>query len=195
MLREVLASALTQHDREVPATLDRTLISAVVLRELDRALDRYPVWAHPFSGLVFSRARRSFGRAYRDGRIAISTVFVGTTALEDLEDTVRHELAHLIAGVDQQHGSRWRRVAKDLGAVPRATGRSRCETLHERMQHAPLTLVAVMASGAEVDIKPAFRRSGRYTQYRRSLFGRRYLVGEEVVDRFYYRSNADGGDN
>jgi hypothetical protein len=173
-----------------PPLLDRTMISTVVLRELDRALDLHPRWAHPFAGLVFSRARRSYGRAHRDGRIAISTLFLGTSALDDLEDTVRHEFAHLIVGIDEQHGMAWRRVAKALGAVPRATGCSRCEVLEGRMQQAPFTLVAVMASGRELAVKPAFRRSKQYTQYRSSFFGRRYYIEGELVTRFVYSSNG-----
>lgn len=170
-----------------PPTLDRTLISAVVLRELDRALDAFPRWVHPFAGLSFNNARRSYGQAHRDGRMMISRLFLGTTALGDLEDTVRHEFAHLIVGIDQKHGPRWKRTALALGAVPRATGRSRAPDLQARMEDAPFTLVAVLASGEERALKPAFRRSRALIAYRDAGGGRRYFVAGEAVLRFCYR--------
>lgn len=172
---------------EPAAVLDRTVIGAVVLRELDRALALYPDWAHPFAGLSFNRARRCYGQAHRDGRMVLSTVFLGTTALEDLEDTVRHELAHLIAGIEARHGPRWRAVAKRLGAVPRASGRSQSAELNARMDDAPWTLVAVLASGEERELKPAFRRNRRFTEYRLGSGPQRYRCAGQDVLCFKYR--------
>ncbi|MEM6774306.1 MAG: SprT-like domain-containing protein [Pseudomonadota bacterium] len=168
-------------------TLDRTTISVIVLREVDRALARYPEWTHPFAGLDFNRARRSYGQAHLDGRIVISTVFFGTSALDDLEDTVRHEIAHLVVGIDARHGPRWRRVARALGAVPRASGRSTCDSLNERMDDAPYTLVAVLVSGEECEVKSVYRRSRRYQDYRLGERGAHYRYRGESVLRFEFR--------
>jgi hypothetical protein len=173
-----------------PPRLDRTMISVVVLREVDRALALFPDWTHPFAGLDLNRARRSFGQAHRDGRIVISSVFVGTGALEDLEDTVRHEIAHLIVGIDERHGPRWRRVAKRLGAVPRASGRSRARDLGERMDDAPWMLVAVLDSGAQHELKPAWRRSRSYLEYRAGRGGREYRYRGQRVSHFLYRCRS-----
>jgi hypothetical protein len=175
-----------------PAVLDRTMVSVVVLREVERAMGLYPDWAHPFAGLQMNRARRSYGQAHRDGRIVISKVFLGTGALADLEDTVRHEIAHLIVGIDERHGPRWRRVARRLGAVPRASGRSQAEDLGRRMDNAPYTLVAVLESGEECEIKTVFRRSRRYLEYRLNEGGACYRFRGSRVSRFIYRSRRGG---
>ncbi|MEO1078979.1 MAG: SprT-like domain-containing protein [Pseudomonadota bacterium] len=167
--------------------LDSTIVSVIVLREVDRALARYPEWTHPFAGLSFNRARRSYGQAHRDGRIVISTVFFGTAALDDLEDTVRHEIAHLIVGIDARHGPRWRKVARALGAIPRAAGRSSCESLNARMDDAPYTLVAVLTSGEECEVKSVYRRSRRYQDYRLGERGAHYRYRGESVLRFEFR--------
>ena len=185
-VHDILAMAMSAPDDTVAPTLDRTLVAAVVLRELDRALVHYPRWVHPFAGLEFNRARRTYGQAHRDGRVVLSTLFLGTRALADLEDTIRHEFAHLVVGIDERHGPRWKQVAQRLGAVPRAAGRSRAADLHARMEDAPFTLVAVLASGEERALKPAFRRSRRFLDYRRDGRGRRYLVDGEVVAYFRY---------
>ncbi len=182
-----------EREAERDPLLDRTIISVVVLREVDRALTRYPEWVHPFAGLSFNRARRSYGQAHRDGRIVISTVFFGTSALDDLEDTVRHEIAHLIVGIDARHGPRWRRVARALGAVPRATGRSSCASLNARMDDAPYTLVAVLASGEECEVKSVYRRSRRYQDYRLGARGAHYRYRGESVLRFEFRERSRGG--
>lgn len=178
--------AATSAEDLVP-TLTEGLIQVVVLRELDRAIARYPEWAHPFAGLEISRRmRRSFGQAHADGRLRISAQFLGTPALADLEDTVRHEFAHLVVGVREKHGPAWRRVARDLGAIPRATGRSRCDHLQGRMADGPFTLVAVMQSGEERVLRRVFRRSPRYRNYRFDRGGQRYRIGNEWVERFRY---------
>lgn len=186
LLRDVLKLAVAPQAEDAPPTIDRTLVSAVVVRELDRALDLFPHWVHPFAGLAFNNARRSYGHAHRDGRIVLSRLFLGTSALADLEDTVRHEFAHLIVGIDERHGPRWKHVARRLGAVPRAAGRSRAADLHARMENAPFTLVAVLASGEERQLKHAFRRSRRFLDYRHDDRGRRYFVGGEAVAYFRY---------
>lgn len=172
---------------EPPALLDETIIGAVVLRELDRALTLYPDWVHPFAGLSFNRARRCYGQAHRDGRMVLSTLFIGTGALGDLEDTVRHEFAHLIAGIEARHGPRWRAVAKKLGAVPRATGRSQSPELNARMDDAPWTLVATLVSGEERELKPAFRRDRRFADYRLGDGSQRYRCAGQDVLYFTYR--------
>jgi hypothetical protein len=172
--------------------LTTTVIAAVVLREVQRALARYPDWAHPFSGLDYSRARRHYGQARADGRLFISEVFLGTSALDDLEDTVRHELAHLIVGIRLGHGAQWQRVARALGARSRATGNARCEELNRRMTDAPWTLVAVLDDGSEREVKTAFRRSRRYLDYCHRKHGPRYAIHGQVIQRFFYLPRRDG---
>lgn len=169
-------------------------IRELLEQELSRARRLYPAWAHPFSGFRLNRARRSYGHAHRDGSLVVSRQFLGTTAVDDLRDTIRHEFAHLIAGIDKRHGARWKQVAVALGAAPKASGRSQCDDLHARMNTAPFTLVAVMSSGEERVLKPAFRRSKRYQDYELGKGGRRYRVGHDWILRFRYDPNTSGID-
>lgn len=182
---------------ESGGALTQAMIQVVVLRELDRALVLFPNWVHPFAGLEISpRMRRSYGQAHADGRLRISAQFVGTTALADLEDTVRHELAHLIVGVGEKHGRAWKQVATALGATPRATGRSTNADLHGRMADGPFTLVAELLSGEERVIRRVHRRSRRYRDYRYGQAGQRYRLAGEWVRRFHYidhRTESTGG--
>ncbi|WP_439108039.1 SprT-like domain-containing protein [Congregibacter sp.] len=175
---------LSNQATEVPLTRDA--IRAIFERERHKADALFSHWEHPFSGLTFNRARRSYGQAHRDGRVVLSNTFVGTTAFADLEDTIRHELAHLIAGIRYKHGPRWRKVAISLGATPRASGRSESDELHDKMSDAPFTLIAVMQSGEERVIRRVYRRARSYINYRYGKRGQRYHIHGEFVERFLY---------
>lgn len=166
--------------------LTEAAIGEIVERERCRALALFPKWEHPFTAFGFNRARRAFGQAHHDGRLLLSRSFVGTDAVDDLEDTVRHEFAHLIAGIRFKHGPRWQRVAVALGAHPRASGRSSNNDLHERMTDAPFTLVAVMSTGEERMLRRVFRRARRYIDYRLDHNGLRYHIHGEMIQRFRY---------
>ena len=170
--------------------LTELMIQTVVLRELDHAMALFEAWAHTFAGLELSRrTRRSYGQAHSDGRLVLSAQFLGTSALADLEDTVRHELAHLIVGIGHRHGPVWKAVAKKLGATPRATGRAGDPSLQARMADAPYTLIAVLQNGRKREIKTVFRRSRRYQEYRYGRGGQRYRFEGEFVDHFRYDDN------
>lgn len=171
--------------------LERPGIETLVAREVDRAVERFSCWQHPFRRLNFSRARRILGQAHQDGTVTLSSIFLGTTALDDLRDTVRHELAHLIAGLSCRHDESWKRVAVELGALPRARGLVRSRQLQSKMDDAPYTLIAVMDGGEEVPLKPAFRRSPQYLHYSFSALGRQYFLRGRPVRAFRYRPRQD----
>jgi hypothetical protein len=171
---------------EAPPILTKPLIAALVDDELDRARARFARWEHPYSGLEFSRARRILGQAHRDGRIRLSTVFVDTRAHADLRDTIRHEFAHLIAGLRARHGAPWRQVAAALNAKPRAAGAVVCPELRARMDDAPFDLVAVLKDGREVVLRAAYRRAPQYLDYRAGRTRRQYFYRGAEVAYFRY---------
>lgn len=169
--------------------LNKAQITSLVDQELKRARELFPRWIHPFSELRFSRSSRCFGQAHADGRLVLSNKFVGTNAHEDLLDTIRHELAHLIVGIEHRHNERWRCAAASLGAKPRARGNAESEMLNDKMNDAPFTLVAVMQSGEEKILRAAHRRTKAYQNYRFDRYGQRYHIDGEWVQHFRYDSN------
>ena len=62
---------------------------------------------------------------YRTRRIEIAEFYARNSPPETVLDTLRHEIAHAIAGPAAKHGPAWKAVAARLGATPRA-----CETSH-----------------------------------------------------------------
>ena len=81
-----------------------------------------------------TRMRRLLGRAYPgEHKIRLSAWLDSTQA----HDTLRHELAHIAAGVQRgaPHGRKWRDWAVRLGVEPRATARVGPRNAPKRMEN------------------------------------------------------------
>jgi hypothetical protein len=52
------------------------------------------------------------GKSY----LSFSDEFIGTTHTKLLVDTIKHEFAHIWAGVEAKHGIQWKNWAKKFGA-------------------------------------------------------------------------------
>lgn len=81
------------------------------------------------SGLVGWRVRVGSAKTnlgscrYRDKTIMLSHPLAALNPLAELEDTIRHEIAHAIAGPGAGHGPEWKRVAVEVGARPEREAR------------------------------------------------------------------------
>src|SRR6516162_3752943 len=72
---------------------------------------------------AFNRRKRRLGQCVfptkdRPGRIELSVHWVELAPPEDLEDTIRHEIAHALAGPLAMHGPVWIAMCKVTGARP-----------------------------------------------------------------------------
>jgi len=71
-----------------------------------------------------ARTRRRLGVCkYRAKRIEIAEYYARHSPEETVLDTLRHEIAHALAGPAAGHGPKWKAVAVRLGATPES-----CET-------------------------------------------------------------------
>lgn len=69
--------------------------------------------------ILNKRLSSSLGRAFVSGKIDINhKAYVGSMAYESLDDTIRHELAHVCAPKGEGHGALWKKTAKYFGANP-----------------------------------------------------------------------------
>ncbi|MBE8167658.1 MAG: hypothetical protein HAW66_04785 [Shewanella sp.] len=68
-------------------------------------------WVHAPTGLVLHSSKTSWGLATTCGMVKINSLFVGSTAIIELRSTIRHELAHLAAGLKVNHNQYFKRVA------------------------------------------------------------------------------------
>jgi hypothetical protein len=78
---------------------------------------------HGLRGWTFhlTAAKRQLGACkYRLKRIEISDYYARNSPDVSVLDTLRHEIAHALAGPAARHGPAWRAIAVRLGATPRA---------------------------------------------------------------------------
>jgi predicted SprT family Zn-dependent metalloprotease len=67
----------------------------------------------------FDNAKRRFGVCrFRSKRIGLSKPLTLVNDVEQVQDTILHEIAHAIAGYAAGHGPEWKEVCVQIGAKP-----------------------------------------------------------------------------
>lgn len=93
-------------------------------------LTRVTVWANalirmhldPSWSFAFDNAKRRAGLCnFTDQRISVSKYLAARFSDDDVHQTLLHEVAHALAGPAAGHGPEWKRIARELGYVGRAT--------------------------------------------------------------------------
>lgn len=80
-------------------------------------------------GFMFNNRKRSFGVCnYEYKEIQLSRVTTEHETEEHVLNTIRHEIAHALAGSAAGHGPIWKRYAVMVGAKPKARSKSSEET-------------------------------------------------------------------
>lgn len=57
---------------------------------------------------------------FRKKTIEFSLSFLDINSLDVMEDTIKHEVAHVLAGYEAAHSYKWKNIARQLGALDRA---------------------------------------------------------------------------
>lgn len=138
--------------------------------------------------LGYTNAKTAYGFATFEGRILVNKVFIGTQAYQQLDNTIRHELAHLAVGLEEQHNARFRRMEREFGVVKRAAEPSELEELRNALIP-KYTLFARLTNGEIKNLGGAHRRHKKYTQYRKRRF-QLLTVDGVIVDDFFYQMNS-----
>ena len=102
---------------------------------------------------TFGDSKRRLGACkYRVKRIEIAEYYAANSPEEHVMDTLRHEIAHALAGPGAAHGPAWQTIAVRLGAKPVACDRSgeavvkpgdwqancpECKVIHHRYKRPP----------------------------------------------------------
>jgi predicted SprT family Zn-dependent metalloprotease len=97
------------------------------LKELEVIANR-EMMKHGLRGWTFglSKSKRQLGVCrYRTKRIEVAEYYARNSPPETVLDTLRHEIAHALAGPRAGHGPSWKAIALRLGATPRACDTSR----------------------------------------------------------------------
>ena len=141
--------ASTAEDRRLRAT--RLLEFAAQAREL---MDRHGLedWT-----LRFNSARKLLGQCRPQQRhILLSRAHAVNGPIEQVTDTILHEIAHALAGPAAGHGPSWKAIAVRLGAAPKS-----CAPESEQARHGREAAKAKFRTGDTVCfIARGVRRTG-----------------------------------
>lgn len=70
------------------------------------------------SNLTLGQAASLTTSSKRELKLRLNVYAIATCSPEEFEDTVLHEIAHLIAGPENGHNYKWRIACSKVGAVP-----------------------------------------------------------------------------
>lgn len=147
-------------------TISNTTIIADFERCLKKAKYSFPVerWAHPVPTLRLSSLARDYGQTETNGTVTISTAFIGTDSVAKLNETIVHELAHIIAGLQCHHNKDFQRIHSILMQGKKRAGAKQIQAVKDK---APFKyrLLAYTKDNRVLDLGGAYRRTQRYTGY------------------------------
>jgi hypothetical protein len=137
-------------------------IEDFIWKELEIAMKLTPMhnWAINYNGWELSKSKTMYGQATHKGILRISRIFLGTQEFNQLRDTVRHEIAHLICGMDAGHNCNWRYYASLLGCRPRASTPMQGELRETAKKQ--WRLIGVLECGKEVRFHAAHVQQMKY---------------------------------
>ncbi len=130
-------------------------------------------WQVKPSALRPTRHKTKYGMADVKGVVYINQAFVGTSAINLLDVTIRHELAHLCVGLHQGHNYIFKAKAKQFKAHFGQHLQSETTQVHDSIGYKYI-LYANLENGDEILFRRVHRKHKKYTHYKAGKF--RYLT-------------------
>jgi len=135
--------------------------------------------------LKLHNQHRCYGIATSNGEILIYKGFIGSTAYTKLRQTMLHELAHLCAGLENGHNTRFKRVEKRfIGDLDHEKIREDEEILKSGIPY-KFRLIAHTEDNKIKDLGGAIRRSKRWMTYKPSARSYDIYQGVKVLNYEY----------
>lgn len=121
-------------------------------------------WVHPAPILQIKMLNRDYGKAYSDGTVVITEAYLGTASSEALSQTIMHELAHLIVGLEKGHNSNFKKTLSMLVADMPESSEKQLQDVKDKSPF-KYRLLAFTGQGDILDCGGAHRRTAKYTNY------------------------------
>jgi predicted SprT family Zn-dependent metalloprotease len=95
-------------------------IRELAIKEMEKWGLRPPKWVFEFNNRkqTLGICQYPFPLRGIPGKIQLSRYYVEKNNQEEIMETVRHEIAHALAGCDAGHGPRWKQECLRVGAKP-----------------------------------------------------------------------------
>lgn len=143
-----------------------------ILDELQAVEPKNNWWVQP-QALHVTKHKTKYGMADRDGVVYINQAFVGTSANNLLNATIRHELAHLCVGLQQGHNSIFKAKALEFKAQFGQHLKLESAQVHDSIGY-KYQLFATLENGGEILFRRVHRKHVKYSRYKAGRF--RYLT-------------------
>lgn len=154
-----------------------------ILMEL-YAFEPLQLWSIEPKGVLKTKHKTKYGMADLTGYIHINQAFVGTTATQLLNATIRHELAHLCVGLQHGHNGVFKAKEAQFGADFKSISRQQYQQFSNNIGH-KYELYACFKDGQSVLLKKVQRRHRKYTQYKPTIFKYLTIKGRKIKSFFY----------
>ncbi len=147
-------------------------------------------WCHEPQGIKVTHHKTKYGMADIDGWVYVNQAFVGTEAMQLLDATIRHELAHLCAGLQHGHGPHFKAMAHEFKADFGEHLKSESAQVHAAIGYKYL-LFATLDNHQEIMFRRVHRKHRKYLNYQAGRF--RYLTinGQKVLSFRYQLNEPD----
>lgn len=86
-----------------------------VLNRADELLRQHGLGDWTFE---LSRGKHTLGHCDHEDRQIVFSEYYLHLPMEEIEDTLLHEIAHALVGPDHGHGAVWKRKCREIGAKP-----------------------------------------------------------------------------
>jgi predicted SprT family Zn-dependent metalloprotease len=174
---------------QLPTKLEaERLLLPIATRILDELRERFPedVRLEAAHFEVNQRLLTTLGRAqYASGLVDFSRVLAMPENSGIIEDTVRHELAHIAVGKGHGHGPVWKRKAAQYGADTTAACRVPVAARRPRERHVHLCL------GCQGEVlltrQMSAKHIGRVKRYGYRYAYRHSVCGGEIAETYTRR--------
>ncbi|WP_196160851.1 hypothetical protein [Reinekea sp. G2M2-21] len=121
-------------------------------------------WSVQPNGVFLTSHKSKYGWAKTDGTIEVNQWYLGTQAVNKLDMTIRHELAHLCRGLTHAHDRAWTRTAMLFGVRDDLVPVSEIEQIKSRIPY-KYQVYANLANGERRALGGAHKKTKRYTEY------------------------------
>ncbi len=130
---------------------------------------------------INNRLTRALGRCcYTTKTIELQGRYVKDNTVEQVTDTILHEIAHALAGPRAGHGMEWKMWAVRVGATPQAT--VDCATINYKRKYQ-------LAFVKSVDGFREYERLNHFTDRRVSLAGKFLKDRPETLNQLVWLEN------
>jgi len=123
-------------------------------------------WKHQPKTLGFTEHKTKLGMATNTGVVLVNKAFIGTDAKAKLDFTIRHEFAHLAAGLHHNHNKVFRGYESYFGADTRIDYTSEIEQVQAKIGY-KYTVFAHLENGERKEAGQVHKKTKKYSEYPR----------------------------